>query len=71
MSLLSPKEVLNLKLSCIRVPQLKKLASKLGISNRGSSSEIIKRILDSQPDEKIIDGFIRQRYTEKIRGRKS
>jgi len=46
MPLLSPKEVINLKLNCIPQKQLKVLASKLGISNKGSSSAIIKKILE-------------------------
>lgn len=46
MPLLSQKEVLNLKLSCIKVPQLKILASDLDISNRGNGAEIIKRIFE-------------------------
>lgn len=71
MPLLSEKEVSNLKLSCIRVPQLKTLALNLGISNRGSATEIVKRILGIQLDAKIIDEFIRQRYTERIRERRA
>jgi len=71
MPLLSEKEVLNLKLSCIRLPQLKTLALNLGTSKRGSATEIVKRILGVQPDVKIIDEFIRQKYTERIRERRS
>jgi len=71
MPLLSQKEVLNLKLSCIRAPQLKTLASDLGISNKGSASEIIKRMLESRVDEKIIEEFIKQKYAEAIQERRS
>lgn len=76
MPLLSQKEVLNLKLACIPLTQLKILALKLGISNKGSATEIIKRILEKQPDEKIIDekiinDFIKQKYAEKIQKRRS
>ena len=71
MSLLSQKEVLNLKLGCIKVPQLKILASALGISNSGRASEIIKRILEEQPDESVIDEFIRQKYKERITERRA
>jgi len=67
MPLLSQKEVLNLKLSCIRVPQLKILASELGISNSGKATEIIKRIFERRANEEIINKFIRQRYTERIK----
>jgi len=71
MPLLSQKEVLNLKLSCIRLPQLKMLALDLGIPNRGSVTDIIKRILESQPDEQIINEFIKQRYAERIQERRA
>jgi len=68
---LSQKEVLNLKLSCIKVPQLKILASKLGVSNRGKATEIIKRIFERQPNEEIINEFIKQKYTERIKERRA
>lgn len=71
MPLLSQKEVLNLKLGCIQLPQLKTLALDLGFSNRGSATEIIKRILERQPDEKTIDEFIKQKYTEKTQERRA
>ncbi len=71
MPLLSQKEVLNLKLSCIPLPQLKMLALNLGISNLGSTTEIIKRILEKQPDEKIVSEFIKQRYNERIQERRA
>ncbi len=71
MPLLSQKEVLNLKLSCIPLPHLKMLASNFGISNKGSVAEIIKRILEEQPSEKIINEFIKQKYIERIRERKA
>jgi len=70
MPLLSQREVLNLKLSCIPLPQLKILASDLGDSNKGSATDIIKRIWESQPDERIVNEFIKKRYTEKIQERK-
>ena len=69
MPLLSQKEVLNLKLSCIKVPQLKILASELGISNNGKATKIIKRIFESQPDEEPINEFIKEKYTEGIQER--
>jgi len=71
MPLLSQKEVLNLKLSCIRSPQLKMFVLDLGISNRGSATDIIKRILESQPNEQIINEFIKQRYAERIQERRA
>jgi len=69
--LLSQKEVLNLKLSCIPLPQLEKLASDLGISNTGRATDIIKRMVSAQPDEKIVDGFIKQEYRKKIHARRA
>jgi len=71
MLLLSQKEVLNLKLGCIPLPQLKILALNLGISDKDSAAEIIKRILEEQEDEKTIDEFIKQKYAEKIQERRS
>ncbi len=71
MPLLSQKEVLNLKLSCIPSPHLKVLASNLEISNRGLVVEIVKRVLEKQPDEKTINEFIKQRYIERIQERRT
>lgn len=71
MSLLSKKEVLNLKLNGIKNPDLKKLSLNLGLPKNGVKAEIIKRILESQPEERIIRNFIKQRYTEIIKGRRS
>jgi len=71
MPLLSQKEFLNLKLSCIPLPQLKILARNLGINDTGSATEIIKRILVKQPKEKTIDEFIKQKYSERIQERRA
>jgi len=71
MPLLSQKEVLNLKLGCIPLPQLKILARNLGISDKGSATEIIKKILGKQQDERTIDEFIRQKYAKRIQERRS
>jgi len=71
MPLMSHKEVLNLKLNCIKSPQLRKLAFNLGVYVKGNSSEIIKKTFEKQPDEKIIDDFIKQCYKEKIEERRS
>jgi len=71
MPLLSQKEILNLKLGCIPLPQLKILALNLGISDRGSVTDIIKRILWEQQDEKTIDEFIKKKYAERIQGRRA
>jgi hypothetical protein len=71
MPLISQKEVLNLKLSCIPLPQLKLFALNLKTSNVGSATEIIKRLLGMGIDEKAVDEFIKQRYTEKIQKRRA
>lgn len=68
---LSRKEVLNLKLSCIPLPYLKMFASNSGISNKGTVAEIIKRVMEKQPSEKIIDEFIKQKYVERIQERRT
>lgn len=71
MSLLSQKELLNSKLDSILVGQLRTFALQLGISKKGTKSEIIKRVLERQPDEKAIDEFITQEYAEGVRDRRS
>lgn len=71
MPLFSPKEVLNLKLSCIPLPYLKILVKNLGISEHGSAAEIMKRVLESPPQEKVIDEFIKEKYKERIQKRRS
>ncbi|MCM8809608.1 MAG: hypothetical protein NC934_05505 [Candidatus Omnitrophica bacterium] len=70
MPLLSRKEVLNLKLSCIPLPQLKTFALNFSVGNIGSANEIIKKVLNKEPEEKVIDEFIKQKYTEKIQERR-
>ncbi len=71
MPLLSAKEVLNLKLSCIPLEQLRQIASSLGFSHKGSASEIRKRLLEGQIDHNIIDKFIKQKYMERIKYRRN
>lgn len=70
MPLLSKKEVLNLKLSCIPLSQLKILANNLNIDNRDSAAEIIKRIMEKQIEEKLVNEFIKLKYNEKIQKRR-
>lgn len=70
MPLLGQKEVLNLKLNCIPLPQLRILASDLYASNKGKATDIIKEIWESQPDEQIVNEFIKKRYAEKIQERR-
>ena len=70
MPLLSQKEVLNLKLSSIPVSQLRELALSMGISNVGSGAELIKRLLTRSINEKVVDKFIKQKFTEIIQKRR-
>lgn len=71
MPLLSQKEVLNLKLRSIPRSQLITLASRLGISAKGSVTEMIKRIIEKHPNGKTINEFIKQNYAEKNNARKA
>jgi len=72
MPLFSNKQLLNLKLSSIKSENLKELAVNLGISKKGSASEITKRILEMKPlpPENTIDAFIKSLYLQKIQERK-
>lgn len=70
MPLLSKKEVLNLKLYCIPLEQLKKLAMQFKIDNKGSASDLIKRIILINPDENKIDLFIKEIYKSQIEERR-
>lgn len=71
MAWLTRREVLNLKLSTIPAPDLRNLARELGISPRGTTVEVVKRLLDV--DEKVeegIDRFIKSKYREKVKARR-
>lgn len=70
MPLFSPKEVINLKLSSIPSPQLKKLALSLGLDHQGTVIEIIKRLLKAGVDEEAVDEFIKQQYEKIIEERR-
>ena len=72
MPLFSNKQLLNLKLSSIKSENLKELAVNLGISKKGSASEITKRILEMKPlpPENTIDAFIKSLYLKKIQERR-
>lgn len=71
MPLLSKKEVLNLKLGCIPLPQLKIFALNLEMDNTGPATEIIKRVLEKGIEEKIANEFIKQRYVKRIQERRA
>lgn len=71
MPLLSQKDVLNLKLNTIPVEQLKKLARQFSLYDKGSATELIKNIFEIEPDEQIIDAFIKDEYSKKIQKRRA
>lgn len=69
MPFLSQKEVLNLKLSCIPLQDLRILARSLGNIELRSAFEIIKKLIEIQEDDEIIDTFIKEKYKEKTEAR--
>jgi len=68
--LFSQKEVLNLKLSSIPAPMLQDLANQLGISSKGTTAEIIKRIVAEGQDEGRVNRFIKRMYLQRIEERR-
>ncbi|MCI0596061.1 MAG: hypothetical protein L0Z48_05920 [candidate division Zixibacteria bacterium] len=50
---------------------LKALAKDLGVANNFSGTEIIKKIIQTNPNDKIVDKFIRDGYWQKVRARKN
>jgi len=66
--LVSKKELLNLKLKAIKLDDLKELARVLSVDERGSSSNLIKRLIDI-PHNKV-DEFIKNKYREQIKERR-
>lgn len=70
MPLLSTKEVRNLKLSSIPLEKLKEFAGNLGQNNTGSTTDIIKRLIDIQNIDSRIDTFIKHQYSLRIKERK-
>lgn len=70
MSLLSNKEVRNLKLSSIPIPNLRKFTEMLSQNSRGNRTAIIKRLIDLQNIDSVLDNFIKKQYEERIRERK-
>lgn len=72
MPLLSRKEVLNLKLQTIPSIMFEELIQKLDFYRNSNKrkNEQIKKILEDNVDEKIIDNFIKEKYLEKIAERR-
>jgi len=71
MPLLSAKEVKNLKLSSIPLGGLRIFAKMIGQDNRGSVTDIIKRLIDIADIDSKVDAFIKQQYALKIEERKA
>jgi len=71
MPLLSQKEVLNLKLSSIPVSQLRELALYVRINDTGIGTDLTKRLLTSSINEKVVNEFIKQKFTDRIQRRRA
>jgi len=65
--LVSKKELANLKLRSIKSSDLKELARVLGIKDKGTASNLIKKLIDIPADK--IDEFIKRKYQEQIKER--
>lgn len=63
MPLFSTKEVRNLKLSTIPLEKLRNFTENIRQNNSGSSTDIIKRLIDIQNIDFKIDAFIKQEYS--------
>ena len=70
MPLLSNKEIRNLKLSSIPLPKLREFAESLHQSSRGNGTEVIKRLINLQNIDNILNNFIKKQYNERIKERK-
>jgi hypothetical protein len=71
MPLLSPKEVLNLKLNSIPKEQLKTLAFSLSLSGQSSAADIIKELITTNPDEEYVNQFIKNEYAKRVEKRRA
>ncbi|MCX7832524.1 MAG: hypothetical protein N2440_06465 [Actinobacteria bacterium] len=67
MNKLTQKELKKLKLECMKKDHLMQLAKDSGIDSRGSSSELIEKLIDISMD--LIDGFMKKRYLDLIKER--
>lgn len=65
--LVSKKELANLKLKAIKSNDLRNLAELMGINNKGTASDLIKRLINV-PQNKI-DEFIKKKYQEYVKER--
>jgi len=71
MPLRGRKEVLKLKLSSVPQPALRALAKELGVDDRGTATQLIVRLLESDPDERKVDDFIRGEFKKRLRQRRT
>lgn len=69
MTLVSKQELANLKLQSIKADDLKELAESLGVNNKGSKSDIIRRLINVPQD--TIDEFIQNKYQKLITERQA
>lgn len=67
MTLVSKKELTNLKLKSIKADDLRELAESLNINSKGTATTLIKKLIDI-PQNKI-DGFIKKKYQEQVKER--
>lgn len=70
MPLLSPSETLRGKIKSLPVPEIKKLAALLRISSKGNGEDVSTRIVESNPDGRLVDQYIRLKYAEVIECRR-
>lgn len=71
MPLLSQMEVLRLKLETLGLPSLRELCVRVGLDERGNSSELIKRVIAHAPSAVVIDQFIKDKYLAIIKKREN
>src|SRR5882762_8612259 len=69
MPLLSSREALRLKIKSLKVPEIRILATLLQVSSKGNGEAVCTRILESNPDERVVDQYIRLKYAEGIENR--
>jgi hypothetical protein len=65
--LVSEKELANLKLKAIKAEDLKELSARVGIAPKGSTGDLIKKLIDLPQDK--IDSFIKEKYQAQVKER--
>jgi hypothetical protein len=64
-------EVLRRKLETLGVPLLRELCRGAGLEFRGSSADLIKRLLTANLPEPVVDQFIKSKYLAAIKQREA